>query len=139
MYDFKELGDGVLSFISWKTNAKNDTTWNDANAMAIDNLHIGRYKDYATLTTSGNTATVTVHNHMTRYTTNYRIIVATYDASGMVTGLQSSPIYSVSENATDTKSFTTTLTGTTRKVFVWGYDDATGGELLTPVVSAKTF
>ena len=141
-----KLSDEILSFLGWSTSKASSTgsTWSNDNCHAIDNLHIGRYKDYISafsLNTGSNpvTTTATIHNRGAFNVNQLRLTVAAYNSSGDLIGFAQTGDTSVNSNTTGSlasASLTKPAGATTYKAFLWYRYDKDGVSFFKPLTQA---
>ena len=123
------LSDEMLSFLGWSTSKASSTgsTWSNDNCHAIDNLHIGKYKDYITnFTVNTNSDPVTtsarIHNRGAFNVNQLRVVVAAYNSAGDLIGFSQTNDTSVSSNSSGSlasASLAKPAGAASYKVFLW--------------------
>ena len=138
------VADESMTFMLFATNASTvpGGTWSDSDCQAIDNLHIGKYKDTVNLsvstTSSQVNASVTITNKAD-FDKTYDIYVGAYSSSGELLGFGSKRNQTVSAGATKTSTATIDKpsgTGITYKAFLWRYYNRNGNVLFKPMAES---
>ena len=136
----------ALGFLGWSANKASSTgsTWSNDNCHAIDNLHIGKYKDYITTFTVNTgsdpvTTTARIHNRGAFDVNQLRVVVAAYNSAGDLLGFAQTADTSVSGNTSgnlSSASLAKPAGATSYKAFLWYRYDNGGVEMYKPLTEA---